>query len=323
VPGATAPTAAAVATAVWQDLLAGSDFTTSSSIGKLLKDDIDAAVSSRSTYAGGDTSGTTTLLSRIASALSITGGKVDVNDKTGFSLSAGGVQAIWDALSSALTTVGSIGKRLVDFVTGDSYGRLGAPAGASVSADVAAVKSDTAAVKTQTDKLAFTVPNQVDSNVLDWKSATAPAMTGDAFARVGAPAGASLAADVAAVKTVADAVNAKTTNLPPDPADASDIAASFATVNATLATIAAYVDTEVAAIKAVTDQFTAAQSEPSAVPAANATPLQKIAWLAALARNKVTQTATTQTLRNDADAGTIGAATVSDDGTTFTRGKFA
>ena len=38
---------------------------------------------------------------------------VTVSDKTGFSLSAGGVQAIWDALTSALTTVGSIGKLLV------------------------------------------------------------------------------------------------------------------------------------------------------------------------------------------------------------------
>lgn len=38
---------------------------------------------------------------------------VTVSDKTGFSLSAAGVQAIWDALTSALTTVGSIGKLLV------------------------------------------------------------------------------------------------------------------------------------------------------------------------------------------------------------------
>ncbi len=37
-----------------------------------------------------------------------------VGDKTGFSLSTGGVQAIWDALTSALTTVGSIGKRIAD-----------------------------------------------------------------------------------------------------------------------------------------------------------------------------------------------------------------
>jgi len=39
---------------------------------------------------------------------------VTVSDKTGFSLSSAGIQAIWDALTSALTTVGSIGKLLVD-----------------------------------------------------------------------------------------------------------------------------------------------------------------------------------------------------------------
>ena len=35
------------------------------------------------------------------------------------------------------------------------------------------------------------------------------------------------------------------------------------------------------------------------------------------------QTATAQVLRNDADNATIGTSTVSDDGTTFTRGKFS
>ena len=50
-------------------------------------------------------------------------------------------------------------------------------------------------------------------------------------------------------------INSKTTNLPPDPADASDIAASFSAVSATLTTIASYIDTEVAAIKAKTDQL--------------------------------------------------------------------
>lgn len=67
--------------------------------------------------------------------------------------------------------------------------------------DAALGITNIAAIKTQTDKMAFTVTNQIDANVLDWKSATAPAMTGDAFARLGAPAGASVSADVAAVKT--------------------------------------------------------------------------------------------------------------------------
>lgn len=40
----------------------------------------------------------------------------DSSFKTGYALSSAGVQAIWDALTSALTTVGSIGKLLVDNV---------------------------------------------------------------------------------------------------------------------------------------------------------------------------------------------------------------
>ena len=48
-------------------------------------------------------------------AASSLNGKGDWNiGKTGYALSAAGVQAIWDALTSALTTVGSIGKLLVD-----------------------------------------------------------------------------------------------------------------------------------------------------------------------------------------------------------------
>jgi hypothetical protein len=96
-----------------------------------------------------------------------------------------------------------------------------------------------------------------------------------------------------------------------------------ANLDTQLSTIDDFLDSEISAIKTVTDQFTAAQAEPSAVPAANATPLQKIAWIAALARNKITQTATTQTLRNDADDGTIAASTHSDDATTHIRGEWA
>ena len=56
--------------------------------------------------------------------------------------------------------------------------------------------------------------------------------SGDAYARLGAPAGASVSADVAAVKGDTAAVKAKTDNLPPDPADASDIAVALALVQA-------------------------------------------------------------------------------------------
>lgn len=131
---------------------------------------IDAAISSRSTYAGGDTAGVTTLLSRIASALTITTGKVDVNDKTGFSLSGAGVQAIWDALTSALTVVGSIGKRLSDYVD------------AAISSRSTYAGGDTSGVTTLLSRIVGTLA-----------AGTHNAQTGDSFARIGA-AGAGLTA---------------------------------------------------------------------------------------------------------------------------------
>lgn len=71
--------------AIWDALT--SALSTANSIGKLLVDNINATISSRSTYAGGDTSGVTTLLSRIGSAISLSAGAVTVgtnNDKTGY-----------------------------------------------------------------------------------------------------------------------------------------------------------------------------------------------------------------------------------------------
>lgn len=62
-----------------------------------------------------------------------------------------------------------------------------------------------------------------------------------------------VAAILAAVDTEVAAILAKVNNLPSDPADASDIASAFSTVNGTLSTIASYIDTEVGAIKAKTD----------------------------------------------------------------------
>jgi len=51
------------------------------------------------------------------------------------------------------------------------------------------------------------------------------------------------------------AIQAKTDTLPTDPADASDIAASFSTVNTKLDTIDDFLDTEIAAMKVVTDKY--------------------------------------------------------------------
>lgn len=66
---------------------------------------------------------------RLASAsISLSSGKVTVgtnDDKTGYALSVSGVAAIWDALTSGIVTAGSIGKRIVDYLTGDIFARIG------------------------------------------------------------------------------------------------------------------------------------------------------------------------------------------------------
>lgn len=89
-------------------------------------------------------------------------------------------------------------------------------------------------------------------------------------------------------------------------------------VNSLGATAKSEVNTEILDVLTV-DTF----AEPGSVPSATATLKDKIGWMQALARNKITQTSTTQTLRNDADGANISQSTVGDDGTTFTRGKFA
>lgn len=79
---------------------------------------IDAAISSRSTYAGGAVASVTGNVGGnvVGSVASVTAGVTVTtnNDKAGYGLSAAAVQAIWDALTAALTTAGSIGKLLVD-----------------------------------------------------------------------------------------------------------------------------------------------------------------------------------------------------------------
>ena len=83
---------------------------------------------------------------------------------------------------------------------------------------------------------------------------------GDVYALLSAVAG--------YIDTEVAAIKAKTDNLPPDPADASDIAASFASIASTLSTIASYIDTEIAAIKAKTDNLPSDPADQSQIEAA-------------------------------------------------------
>jgi len=161
-------------------------------------------------------SATTTNVVNTASALTTN------NDKTGYSLTQTfptNFSSLGISASGHISNVDTLTTYTGNTVqTGDAYARLGAPAGASTAADIAAVKTDTAAVKTQTDKMAFTVANQIDANVItktgfSLTSAYDPAKTaaqaGDAMTLTAAYD----AAKTAASATTAAAIKAKTDSL--------------------------------------------------------------------------------------------------------------
>ena len=97
---------------------------------------LDAAVSSRSTYAGTDTPGTTTLLTRVPSALTVTGGKVDVNDKTGFALTSAYDKAKTAAQPGDAMALTTAERTAVGIAVRDTSNA--SPAGGSVGADIKA-----------------------------------------------------------------------------------------------------------------------------------------------------------------------------------------
>lgn len=108
------------------------------------------------------------------------------NDKTGYALSAAGIQAIWDALTSALTTAGSIGKLLVDNINATISSRLASasytapPSAATISAAVWAESSRTLTafgftVNAAITSISSTIRNQIADNVLRRSLASAEA----------------------------------------------------------------------------------------------------------------------------------------------------
>ena len=191
-----------------------------------------------------------------------TANRVDssVIDKTGFSLSAAGVQAIWDALTAALTTANSIGKLLVDNINATISSRASQTSLDTVDdfldTEIAAILADTNELQTD-----WADGGRLDL-ILDARASQASVNTIDDFLDTEI---ADILADTNELQTdwvnggrldlLIDAIKAKTDNLPADPADASDIASSFTTVNTKLDTIDDFLDTEIAAIKAKTDNL--------------------------------------------------------------------
>lgn len=115
--------------------------------------------------------------------------------------------------------------------TGDAFARLGAPAGASVSADIAAIEAQTDDIGAAGASLTALPWNpawdaEVQSEVADALTAYDPPTNAEMEARTLAAADYATATALATVDTVADAIQAKTDNLPSDPADQSLIIAA-------------------------------------------------------------------------------------------------
>lgn len=103
--------------------------------------------------------------------------------------------------------------------TGDSFARLGAPAGASIAADLVVIDNFVDELETRLTAIRAGYLDNLNGHT---------AQTGDSFARLGAPAGASVSADIAGVQTVADAIQVITDAL--TSAGAAKLALSMAGV---------------------------------------------------------------------------------------------
>lgn len=104
--------------------------------------------------------------------------------------------------------------------TGDNYARLGAPAGASVSADIAAVNAKTTNLPSDPADASVIAGrfDTLDTSVADLPTnaelTTALGTSDDAvLARLGTPAGASVSADIAAVKAQTAAIETDTQDI--------------------------------------------------------------------------------------------------------------
>jgi hypothetical protein len=177
---------------------------------------------------------------------------------------------------------------------------------AETNGDVVAVQIKTAAATTKTTVLVFYTSSQsldtIDTNVDSILTDTGTTLDGK----------------IDTIDGVVDAILVDTNEVQGKLPSKAYLTGSTDADGGIDATEAAIINAQVLDVMN-TDTF----AEPSSVPAATASLVDKIAWICALARNKITQTATTQTLRNDADDGNIGTSTVSDDGTTATRGEFS
>lgn len=250
----------------------------------------------------------------------------------GVTLAASAIQAIWDALTSALTTVGSIGKLLVDNINATISSRL---ASASYTTPpTAAANADAVWDETLSDHLtAGSTGNALNAAGAagdPWSTALPGAYgAGTAGKIIGDNINATISsrATQTSVDTIDDfldteiaAIKAKTDNLPSDPADASDIATATNAILADTNAILADTGTDGVVVAAASKtgyrlSATGVDDVLDEVVLGSYTLRQLMRGLAAAELGKLSGAATTEiTIRSADDAKDVVIATVDADG---------
>ena len=107
------------------------------------------------------------------------------------------------------------------------------------------------------------------------------------------------------------------------PATATAMSTAQSDLDTITGAAGALLDSTATSAQLVNDVWDEAMVETTGAPAVTGTFRAALQWMFGLSRNKITQTATTTTLRNDADDGDLATSTVSDDATTYTRGEWS
>jgi hypothetical protein len=233
--------------------------------------------------------------------------------------------------TGTVDSVSAVGYKVAEFTIGRAaaYTRLGAPAGASVSADIAAIEAQTDDIGAAGAGLTAIPWNanwdaEVQSEVTDALNAYDPPTNAELVSEINA-----VQADIAALNDISSGdvetavLAALDTDITATPTAGSindvlnDLDARLPGSGTLSILTAAAVNAEVVDALA-TDTY----AEPGqGAPAATATLAAKIGYLYKAWRNKSTQTADTYTLFADDATTTDQKATISDDATTFTRGE--
>lgn len=195
-----------------------------------------------STYAGGDTSGTTMLLSRIGSSVTISGGKVAATIATGDIADISAARAAKIDNADVATST-----RMATYTQPTGFLAATFPSDPADASDIAAsfsavngtlttiagyIDTEVAAIKAKTDQLTFTVANQVDSNALSGGGGLDAAGVRSAIGLASANLDTQLSAIDDYIDTEIAAIKAKTDNLPASPAATGDIPSAASNASA-------------------------------------------------------------------------------------------